>query len=144
MGYLQTREDNTVIVSGNVNILNENKEALHMEIELENAEKDTQLELPFLFYPGFSITLENGENVIELEYCESEYGFIQIKIPENIENGKIIVDYTAAVLEKTAYVISGMSIIAFIVYVVCFRKKCGQKGHSNLSTVDNKKETNER
>ena len=144
IGYLQTIEDNTVIVSGNVNILNENKEALHMEIELENAEKDTQLELPFLFYPGFSITLENGENVIELEYCESEYGFIQIKIPENIENGKIIVDYTATVLEKTAYVISGMSIIAFIVYVVCFRKKCGQKGHSNLSTVENEKETNEK
>ena len=28
--YLKTREDNTAIVSGNVNIVNENKEALHM------------------------------------------------------------------------------------------------------------------
>lgn len=127
LGYLQTREDNTVIVSGNVNIVNENKEALHMEIELENAEKDTQLELPYLFYPGFSIKLENGESIIELEYSESEYGFIQISLTEDIENGKITVDYTATILEKVAYIISGISVILFIIYVVWFRKKCGQR-----------------
>lgn len=142
--YLKTREDNTAIVSGNVNIVNENKEALHMEIEIEDAEKDTQLELPFLYYPGYTITLENGENVVKLEYYESEYGFMQISLPEDIEKGKITVDYTATILEKTAYAISGISIIVFIVYVIWFRKKCGQKGHSNLSTVENKKETNER
>lgn len=142
--YLKTREDNTAIVSGNVNIVNENKEALHMEIEIEDAEKDTQLELPFLYYPGYTITLENGENVVELEYYESEYGFIQISLPDDIGTGKITVDYTATILEKTAYAISGISIIVFIAYVIWFRKKCEQKGHSNLSTVDNKKETNER
>ena len=144
LGYLQTRGDNTVIVSGNANIVNENKEALHMEIEIENAEKDTQLELPYLFYPGYTITLEYDGKVVELDYFESEYGFIQISIPEEIETGKITVDYTATILEKVAYIISGISVILFIIYVVWFRKKCGQKGHSNLSTVENEKEINER
>ena len=144
LGYLQTRGDNTIIVSGNTNIVNENKEALHMEIEIENAERDTQLEIPYLFYPGYTITLEYDGKVVELDYFESEYGFIQISLPDDIGTGKITVDYTATILEKTAYAISGISIIVFIVYVIWFRKKCGQKGHSNLSTVDNKKETNER
>lgn len=144
LGYLRTREDNTIIVSGNTNIVNENKEALHMEIEIENAEGDTQLEIPYLFYPGYTITLEYDGKVVELDYFESEYGFIQISLPDDIGTGKITVDYTATILEKTAYAISGISIIVFIVYVIWFRKKCGQKGHSNLSTVDNKKETNER
>ena len=144
LGYLRTREDNTIIVSGNTNIVNENKEALHMEIEIENAERDTQLEIPYLFYPGYTITLEYDGKVVELDYFESEYGFIQISLPDDIGTGKITVDYTATILEKTAYAISGISIIVFIVYVIWFRKKCGQKGHSNLSTVDNKKETNER
>ena len=144
LGYLRTREDNTIIVSGNTNIVNENKEALHMEIEIENAERDTQLEIPYLFYPGYTITLEYDGKVVELDYFESEYGFIQISLPDDIGTGKITVYYTATLLEKTAYAISGISIIVFIVYVFWFRKNCGQKGHSNLSTVDNKKETNER
>ena len=138
-GYLKTREDNTVIVSGNVNIVNENKEALHMEINIENAQKGTQLELPFLFYPGFSIKLENGESIIELEYCESEYGFIQINLPEDIETGKITVDYTATVLEKTAYAISAISIVGFTVYMVCFRKKWKKEEQLNLPKEEKQK-----
>ena len=144
LGYLRTREDNTIIVSGNTNIVNENKEALHMEIEIENAEGDTQLEIPYLFYPGYTITLEYDGKVVELDYFESEYGFIQISLPDDIGTGKITVDYTATILEKVAYIISGISVMLFIIYVVWFRKKCGQKGQAFLSTVENEKETNER
>ena len=97
------------------------------EIEIEDAEKDTQLELPFLYYPGYTITLENGENVVELEYYESEYGFIQISLPDDIGTGKITVDYTATILEKTAYAISGISIIVFIAYVIWFRKSVNKR-----------------
>lgn len=135
-GYLKTREDNTVIVSGNIKIVNENKEALHLEIEIENAEKDTQLELPYLFYPGYTITLEYDEKVVELDYFESEYGFIQISLPEEIENGKITVDYTATMLEKVAYIISGISVVLFIVYVVCFRRKTLQYSKQSLQEGD--------
>lgn len=126
-GYLLKRGNGIAIFSGKVNIINETKDALHLEFEIEKAEKDTQLELPFLFYPGYRITLDNGKEVVELEYFESEYGFIQISLPEEIETGKITVDYTATVLEKTAYAISAISIVGFIVYVVCFRKKVKKK-----------------
>ena len=58
-----------------------------------------------------------------MEITESENGFLQVVIPENIENGKVTVDYNATILDKVAYVISGISIIVFIIYVICYRKK---------------------
>mgnify|MGYP005803385551 FL=1 len=131
-GYLETRKDNTEVISGNVNIVSENKEALHLEIEIENAKKDTKLELPYLFYPGYTITLEYNGKATKIDYYESEYGFVAINLPEDIETGKITVDYTATVLEKTAYAISAISIVGFIVYVICFRKKWKKEELLNL------------
>ena len=131
-GYLETRKDNTEVISGNVNIVSENKEALHLEIEIENAKKDTKLELPYLFYPGYTITLEYNGKATKIDYYESEYGFVAINLPEDIETGKITVDYTATVLEKTAYAISAISIVGFIVYVICFRKKWKKEEQLNL------------
>lgn len=126
-GYLYTRDDNIAVLSGKAEIINENKEALHFEAEVEDAEQGTKLEISYLFYPGFKITLEADGMVMELEYSESENGFIQIELPKNIEKGKVTVDYTATVLEKVAYIISGISIISFIIYVVCFKRKLKQK-----------------
>ena len=131
-GYLETRKDNTEVISGNVNIVSENKEALHLEIEIENAKKDTKLELPYLFYPGYTITLEYNGKATKIDYYESEYGFVAINLPEDIETGKITADYTATVLEKTAYAISAISIVGFIVYVICFRKKWKKEEQLNL------------
>ena len=58
-----------------------------------------------------------------MEITESENGFLQVVIPENIDSGKVTVDYNATILDKVAYVISGISIIVFIIYVICYRKK---------------------
>ena len=58
-----------------------------------------------------------------METYESDNGFVKIIIPEDIEKGKIIVDYTATILDKASYVLSGISLIAFIVYVILYRKK---------------------
>ena len=48
-GYLETRKDNTEVISGNVNIVSENKEALHLEIEIENAKKILNLNYHIYF-----------------------------------------------------------------------------------------------
>lgn len=138
-GYLETRKDNTEVISGNVNIVSENKEALHLEIEIKNAKKDTKLELPYLFYPGYTITLEYNGKATKIDYYESEYGFVAINLPEDIETGKITVDYTATVLEKTAYAISAISIVGFIVYVVWFRKKWKKEEQLNLQKEEKQK-----
>lgn len=122
MGYLYTRDDTTNIMSGSVDITSESKDALHLEIEIENATKGTELELPYLFYPGYTVILEYDGKEVKVDTFESKYGFISIQIPEDIESGKIIVDYTATILDKVAYIISFISIIAFVVYVVYSKK----------------------
>ena len=115
--YLIERDDKVKVVSGNADILNENKYGLELSFNIANISKDTNLELPYFFYPGYTITLKYDNQEIELEAFESEYGFLQIQIPEDVEEGQINVKYTATVLDKTAYAISGISLISFIVYI---------------------------
>ena len=122
-GYMKTREDTVYILSGKAQINDENKDALHLEFDISEATRGTELELPYIFYPGYDVTLEYNGNEAKLETYESDNGFVKIVIPEDIEKGKIIVDYTATILDKASYVLSGISLIAFIVYVILYRRK---------------------
>ena len=126
-GYLVTREDKVYIILGSANISNESKEALSLRFEINNGKKDTFLEIPYLFYPGYVITLESGDEKIKLDYTESMYGFIQIKLPKDIEKGKVNVEYTGTTLEKASYIISGISLIIFIVYIIYCKRTNKEK-----------------
>ncbi len=121
--YLVNRGDKTLVLQGNANIQNESKDAFHLEMNITDAEKNTKLELPYLFYPGYRAVLEYGQNTVNLKTEESDNGFVQITIPEQIEEGKITVDYTATVLDKASYIVSGISLVCFIVYVIYSKKK---------------------
>lgn len=126
-GYLMQRNDKTCIISGDLIIENEYKDALHLEMNIKNATKGTELELPYLFYPGYTVKLQYEDKETILETIESENGFVEIIIPEDIAEGKIIVDYTATILDKVAYATSGVSIIVFVIYVVFYRKRYIEK-----------------
>lgn len=121
--YLITRENNTVVLSGQATIENENKDALHLDMEIKDASEGTELELPYLFYPGYTVILQDENTETTLETTESDYGFLKIVIPEEVEEGKIIVDYTATTLDKVAYIISPIGMIGFAVYVIIYRRK---------------------
>lgn len=164
--YLLVRTDKTYLLNGEAEIENEYKDGLHLELDIKEAKKGTELELPYLYYPGYTVKLvENStkssnqsntqsdtkssnqsntqggaqtENVQTnnsqisstqtiLETSESENGFVKIVIPEDISEAKIIVDYTGTVLEKTAYIVSGISILLFIGYIIYFRIKSKKK-----------------
>lgn len=121
--YLKTRGDNTVVFSGQADIENESKDAFHIEMKIKNATQGTELELPFLFYPGYTVVLQYDDLEITLETTESDYGFVKVVLPDDVAEGKITVDYTATTLDKVAYVISPIALLAFIVYVVIYRRK---------------------
>ena len=122
-GYLLERTDSTYILDGSIDIISEKKEALHLEIEFKNAKKGTELELPYLFYPGYFVKLQYSDLQVNLETTETENGFIKIVIPEDVKEGKIIVDYTATILDKISYILSGIFVIVFIIYVIYSRKR---------------------
>ena len=121
--YLQEREDRVYVLQGSANISNEEKEGLNLKFEITEGTKDTVLELPYFFYPGYTVTLKQGENKAVLETTESDSGFVQIVLPENIDKATIVVDYTGTILDKTSYVISLIGFISFIGYIIYFRRK---------------------
>lgn len=122
--YLMYRGNGTIVLNGSAEIEEENKIALHLDFKIKNAKIGTELELPFLFYPGYKVVLEDENKTQRLNTQESNCGFLLITIPENITEGKIIVNYTGTVLEKVAYAISAVSVTIFIAYIIKLRKNC--------------------
>ncbi len=121
--YLRARTDETYVLNGQIEIVQEEKDGLHLVMDFKNAQKGTELELPYFLYPGYAITLDTGNETIKLEAEESDHGFIKVTIPEDISEGKITVDYTGTTLEKASYVISAISVIGFVAYIVWYRKR---------------------
>lgn len=121
--YLLVRTDKTYLLSGKAIIENEYKDGLHLELDIKEVNKGTELELPYLYYPGYTVKLIYNNIETNLKAEESENGFVKIIIPDNINEGKIILNYTGTALEKCAYIVSGISLLFFIIYVVYYRKK---------------------
>lgn len=113
-----------VIISGDANIIAEEKQELTYKIEIEDVEKDTNIEIPFLYYIGYNAYLEkeDGEKV-EIEIQESEYGFVEVKLKNEYSKGKLIVEYKTPVSYYICYIVSGISLIGLIIYVIIYKRK---------------------
>ena len=120
--YIAARLDEALIVSGNGKIVNQNKNGTAMQFDIENIEKDTIIELPYIYYIGYNVTLNNDGNNIKLKTQESEHGFVAIQLPKATK-GTINVKYTGTVVMKTSAVISIASIIGFSIYVYKSKKR---------------------
>ena len=116
--YIQNRENKVIILNGNAKIKNEKKEKTNMQFYIETFTQDSIIELPYIYYLGYNIKLNNKY----INYEESENGFISIKIPKNT-NGKIEVKYTGTKLSKISLIISIIGIISFIVYIIYEKNK---------------------
>lgn len=121
--YLRNRNQEVAVISGNVEITEQNKNGSSMEITYSKDEGKAIIELPYLYYPGYEIKV-NGENI---KYYETEKGFIGIDL-ENESNGEITVKYTGTTLARVSFIISIIGLIGFIIYnVVLIRKNKDKK-----------------
>ena len=112
------------MLEGKCEITNMNKENLKLDFEIENVQENSILELPYLYYLGYTATIENKDGKeYKIETFESDNGFVAIKIPEDIENGKVHVKYEGTAIEKISYVVSGLSTITTIIYVIISIRK---------------------
>ena len=111
------------MLKGKATIENERKKALNMTFDIINVEANTTIELPYLFYPGYTVMLENKNEKEKLDTIESEKGFVQVILTDNIEKATITVQYTGTNLEKVSYTVSGISLIGFILYIAWNKKK---------------------
>lgn len=109
--YIKNRNQNVLVIDGDIQISEQNKNGSNMIIKYTNSDKKASIELPFIYYPGYKITINNEK----IDYYESDKGFIQIDISENT-SGEIGVSYTGTLLAKATWIISLVSLIGFVVY----------------------------
>lgn len=121
--YVKERKDTTYILKGNAEIIEENKINLKNELKINNAEKDTLLEFPYYYYPGYKIQIEIDGRIKELTPIESEHGYLSCILEEDIKEAKITVEYVGTTITYIAYIISAISLCAFIGYIIYERKK---------------------
>ena len=124
--YIANRKDEPIIMSGEAEILNYNKNGTNLEFELTNMKNEQEagnqnnkkeaeltIELPYIYYLGYRV-YANGS---EIEYTESDNGFVQIKINPAlyVQNVKINVRYTGT---NEMTVASAISVISAMIIVI--------------------------
>ena len=132
--YIANRKDEPIITNGEAEILNYSKNRTNLEFELANMkskqEADNQnnkteagltIELPYIYYLGYRV-YANGS---EIEYAESDNGFVQIKINPALyeQNVKINMKYTGTNEMIVASVISGISAMIIVISEIRFKMK---------------------
>ena len=71
------------------------------------------IELPYIYYLGYDVTLKTANEKIKLETFETNNGFIGIKLPI-LEEGKVGVKYTGTWLMNIANFMSVIGVCILI------------------------------
>lgn len=122
LDYIKTREDRVYVLEGEAQITNEEKNGTNMSFGIRKGTVGARLELPYIYYSGYEVILKvNGEEK-GIITTESENGFIQITLEEEVTEGDIIVCYSGTSIMKISMVISILGFSMMVLYS-CFDKK---------------------
>lgn len=121
--YIPEREDRIYILEGKANINNENKDKLSYVAKIENGEENAILEFPYIFYPGYDVKIKENGEIINLKSFASQNGFVAVKLPKEIVNGKVEVQYNVTIITRLSNIISILSIMIFVVYIYNYKKE---------------------
>ena len=126
--YIVSHDNKIHILSGEANIVNENKENGILTFEINNIIENTTLELPFLFYKGYEVKYTSYDNnkPTFLDCSESDNGLVQISLDSSI-NGTFEVSYHATITHKICIVISSVTFLFYLIYIFINYKKSTQK-----------------
>ena len=119
--YIETRSDEVVVLEGNAKIENQSKENTNLTCKISYVLEETKLELPYIYYLGYEVTLEQNGETIKLDTYETDKGFVGVTIPV-LEEGIINVSYEGTFIMKMSRLISILGIIIFIGYVIKNKK----------------------
>ena len=121
--YLENRSKDVLILSGDGDISDQEKNLSKMNFDIANVTKDTVLELPYIYYLGYNAYLEEDGKIIKIDTEESENGFVQIKV-NNIDNAKINICYEGTLIMNLS---KNISVIGLIVLIILFIKRIPRK-----------------
>jgi len=125
---IDAKPDIVSVVKGEAQILEETKNGTNLFCQLTQVKEGTILEIPYLYYPGYVVTLKNGSRQEVLPQQESKYGMLAVEIPQDLENAELTVTYQGTVLEKASYAFSGIMCILFMAWVIAEKRKEKRRG----------------
>lgn len=109
LDYIANRKDEPVVFYNNEAVVSDyKKQASNIKCTISNINKETAIELPYIYYLGYRI-YANGQ---EITYTESDNGFIQINIDKDAQ---IEVKYLGTNEMLISYAISIISFATIIV-----------------------------
>lgn len=139
LDYIKTRENKVYILSGNLNINEEKKDKSSMSFYVSDIKEDTILELPYIYYLGYTIEIKDDVgNIQKIDSFESENGFVAINISDTeYKSGLITVKYTGTDLMKVSYILSFITLVSIIIWLVVSKvKSINTKVNKNNVEVD--------
>ncbi len=121
--YIETREDRIYVLEGNAQITNQNKENTNLVCNISTFSNETQIELPYIYYLGYEVTLEEQGKKETLKPYETENGFVGVTL-ENVEEGILEVHYTGTSLMKFSAIVSILGVVILVgKYVLELKRK---------------------
>ena len=111
-------------------MINKLKEKGKLDFDISNVGNDVKLELPYLFYTGYTVTYtpENSKFSMKLEVVESDKGLVQVNLTGN-EKGHIHVEYQPTKSHIICMIISFTTLTVYIIYLIFsyIFNKCNKK-----------------
>ena len=137
--YIASREQGIYVLEGKAIIEKENKDGNNYTANVKTLDADyTIFELPYIYYPGYKITLDS----IELENYETENGFLGFVLGKE-DSGKIEVKYTGTSIMKISMCISIIATICVIIHFAELDKKIFKNSKKkNINKVEEKENVN--
>lgn len=107
--YIANRKDEVIVLDNNEAVISDyTKLSSNMNCKISNINKETTIELPYIYYLGYRV-YANGQ---EIKYTESDNGFIQINIAKD---SQIKVKYLGTNEMLISYAVSIISFATIIV-----------------------------
>lgn len=120
--YIETRENRIYILEGNANIEDEIKQNTNLTCKLSYVLEETKLELPYIYYLGYQVTLEKDGKIEKLKTYETENGFVGITVPI-LEEGNLKVSYEGTLLMKISSIISIIGLFILVIRITIKSKR---------------------
>lgn len=114
--YIEQRSDDVIVINGTANIENKQKNGTKLSCDISNVTEETEIELPYIYYLGYNVKLENNDQKKTLKTFENENGFVGVKVSD-VEEGTLKVEYTGTPIMHISRFIS----IIGVGLVICKR-----------------------
>lgn len=137
--YIASREQGIYVLEGKAIVEKESKNGSNYKAKVKTLDAEyTIFELPYIYYPGYRITLDS----IELENYETENGFLGFVLGKE-DSGEIEVKYTGTFAMKLSMFITIISTVYGIIYLFELDKKMLKNIKSKNTNKKEEKEIKE-